>query len=235
MNQKGKGKSGCAKQQRKRILIVDPQPLARERLAQLINREADLTARIVAEGREAAMEAIKTEPPDLVVTELSAQDLHGRGFVQELHERWPGLLVLVLSGFPDAVCAERALRAGARGYLSKQEPSSSVLAAVRNVLNGELWLEHKTAEQVLARLAIPVGDSEAAPERSLAERELDVFQLLGSGFSTREIAESLRIGAKTVETYRARIKEKLGLRSSNELLRLAISWVHRKLELEVTE
>jgi DNA-binding NarL/FixJ family response regulator len=209
---------------KRRILLVDDHPVVREGLAENLNRQTDLVVCAEADDRHAALEAIEHAKPDLVIADLALKTSLGIELIKDIHSRWPRLPVLVVSMLDETLYAERALRAGAKGYLSKQEATRSILEAVRHVLSGEIYLNPKTSANLLARLA-DGADSLADPVSDvLAEREMQVFELTGHGFSARQIAERLHIDVKTVETYRARIKEKLKLKDSNELLQLAIRW-----------
>lgn len=211
---------------RARILLVDDHPLVRERLAEVINRERDLTVCGEAEDRHQAIEAIKTTAPDLVIVDLTLKNSSGLELIKDVRARWPKLWMLVVSMHDESLYAERVIRAGARGYITKQEATRNILQAIRRVLGGDIYLNERSATKIIARLTTKPGPGGGAPTDSLADRELQVFELTGRGWSTRQIGERLGIDVKTVETYRARIKEKLNLRDSNELLQLAIRWNH---------
>ena len=213
---------------RRRILLVDDHPVVREGLAENINRQTDLIVCAEADDRHAALEAIAHAKPDLVIADLALKTSMGIELIKDIHSRWPGLPVLVVSMLDEALYAERALRAGAKGYLSKQEATRNIVEAVRHVLDGEIYLNQKTAGNLLARLAGNSDSLTGSVADLLTEREMQVFELTGHGFGTRQIADRLHIDVKTVETYRARIKEKLNLSGSNELLQLAIRWQKEK-------
>jgi len=207
-----------------RVLLVDDHPVVREGLAESINRESDLSVCAQAEDHQGALKAIEIHHPELVVVDLMLRDSSGMELIKDIHARWPRLLILVVSMHDETLYAERVLRAGAQGYITKQQASHDILLAIRRVLGGGIYLNERTASAVLARLAAkPQAPSHAIPDL-LADRELEVFELTGRGLSTREIAGQLRIDVKTVDTYRARIREKLNLKSSSELLQLAIRW-----------
>lgn len=216
--------TAAAKAKATRILLVDDHPVVREGLADNINREAGLLVCAQAEDHPGALRAIETAKPDLVVVDLMLKDSSGLELIKDIRARWPKLLVLVVSMHDETLYAERVLRAGAQGYITKQEATRDILQAIRRVLNGGVYLNEKTASIVLARMAAnpqPMRDSIAD---RLADRELQVFELMGRGLSSRDIARQLRIDVKTVDTYRARIREKLNLKTSSELLQLAIRW-----------
>ncbi len=213
---------------RARILLVDDHPLVRERLAEVINREGDLSVCGEAEDRHQAIEAIKTTTPDLVIVDLTLKSSHGLELIKDVRARWPKLWMLVVSMHDESLYAERVIRAGARGYITKQEATRNILQAIRRVLGGDIYLNERSATKIITRLTAKPGPGGGTPADSLADRELQVFELTGRGCSTRQIAEQLGIDVKTVETYRSRIKEKLRLRDSSELLQLAIRWNHTR-------
>jgi DNA-binding NarL/FixJ family response regulator len=212
---------------RTRILLVDDHPMVRERLTEVINREADLMVCAEAEDGSQAIETIKTRQPQLVIIDLTLKNSDGVELIKDIHSRWPALLMLVVSMHDESLYAERALRAGARGYITKQEATRSVLSAIRQVLDGQVFISEVMRSQLLGRLTERGGASGGEPAECLADRELQVFELTGRGLNTREIAEHLKIGVKTVETYRYRIREKLKLEQPRDLLRSAIAWTHQ--------
>lgn len=209
--------------EKKRIYLVDDHPMVRERLAQIINHEADLIVCGEAEDGPEAMRGIEVANPHLVITDITLKGSHGLELIKDIATLRPELPVLVVSMHDESLYAERVLRAGAKGYITKQEATTKVLTAVRAVLGGQIYVSEKMIARLLNRTARgPVLGS--TPMEALADRELEVFQMIGRGLSTREIAQELRIGAKTVETYRMRIKEKLNLETGAELVREAIRW-----------
>lgn len=212
---------------RTRILLVDDHPMVRERLAEVINREPDLTVCAEAEDRSEAIEAIQARQPALVIVDITLKNSDGVELIKDIHSRWPGLLMLVVSMHDESLYAERVLRAGARGYITKQEATRSILRAIRRVLDGQVFLNENIASQIIARLTAPNSQNTTSPVDSLADRELQVFELTGRGLNTRQIAEHLHIGVKTVETYRHRIREKLKIEHAADLLRSAITWAHQ--------
>ncbi len=224
----GKAQASRKAQKRTRILLVDDHPMVRERLAELISREPDLSVCAEAEDRHQAIETIKARHPDLVIVDITLKNSDGVELIKDIHSRWPGLLMLVLSMHDESLYAERVLRAGARGYITKQEATRSILRAIRRVLDGQIFLNENIASQILGRLTAPHPADAASPVDSLADRELQVFELTGRGLNTRQIAQQLHIGVKTVETYRHRIREKLRLVHATDLLRSAIAWAHQQ-------
>ncbi len=207
-----------------RILLVDDHPIVRDGLAEAINREPDLLVCAVAEDRTEALQAIEATNPDLVLADLLLKQSSGFELIKDIAARWPRLLILVVSMQDETLWAERVLRAGAKGYITKQQATRDILLAIRRVLGGGVYLSERVAEAVLTRLAAHPHTVSDSITGILADRELQVFELTGTGLNTREIAERLHIDVKTVETYRARIKEKLKLTGPSELLQLAIRW-----------
>lgn len=214
-----------------RIVIVDDHPLVRERLAELINREPDLMVSGEAEDRQNALETIERVQPQLAIIDLSLKNSLGIELIKDLQARSPEILILVVSMQDEMIHAERCIRAGARGYITKQEASRHVMQAIRRVLSGEIYLSRTVASQVLSRSLGHKSDTDVSSAVSLlTDRELQVFELTGKGHNTRQIAEFLQLEVKTIETYRARIKEKLSLKDGTELLQRAIHWVHQPPE-----
>ncbi len=207
-----------------RIMLVDDHPIVREGLAESINRETDLQVCAQAEDHLEALKAIETTRPDLVVIDLMLKSSSGLELIKDIHSRWPKVLILVVSMHDEALYAERVLRAGAQGYITKQEAPRDILLAIRKILEGGIYLNERTASAVLSRLGTKAQGPSDGVADLLADRELQVFELTGMGLSTREIAAQLHIDMKTVDTYRARIREKLNLKTSSELLQLAIRW-----------
>lgn len=217
-----------APQEKTRILLVDDHPMIRERLVELIEREADLEVCGEAEDRHEAMALVAATRPGLAIVDLTLKSSLGIELIKDLQARFPEVKVLVVSMQDEMLYAERCIHAGARGYITKQQASRHVMRAIRQVLTGGLYLSEALTKQVLERTMGKPANRELIEESSLlADRELQVFELVGKGFSTRQIADLLILDTKTIETYRARIKEKLGFKDGPELLQRAIAWVHR--------
>lgn len=210
---------------RRRIFIVDDHPLVRESLLRLLSGQSDLEVCGEAEGLPDGLDGITRLSPDMAIVDLSLRQSNGLELIKELRARDSAVPVLVLSMHDEALYAERVLKAGGQGYISKQEPGDEILRAIRKVLDGEIHLSAELAGKLLRRAFGP-GVGSAGIE-GLADRELEVFELLGKGLGTRKIAETLSLSPKTVETYRARIKEKLGLQDSVELMQRAVQWAER--------
>lgn len=213
------------------VLIVDDHPIVRQGLAQLINQEKDLAVCGQAEDAHEAIEAIRQLNPDLIIVDISLKDTSGVELIKDLKVRYPNLPILTLSMHDEAVYGERALRAGARGYIMKQEATEKVVTAIRRVLAGEVYVSDGMAAIMVSKLVGGgAGKKAGSAVDALSDRELEVFRMIGEGFNTREMAEKLHLSVKTIETYRAHIKEKLALQDASELLRTAIQWVNTELQ-----
>jgi DNA-binding NarL/FixJ family response regulator len=204
-----------------RLFVIDDQPIIRERLIELVNEEADLEICGEAEDTRTAIEKIGRQKPDLVITGLSFEHSHGLGLIKDLRLRFPRLRVLVFSIYNELLYGERAIRAGARGFLEKRATTKELLVAIRQVLNGEIYLSEKVAAVTVKRFFGRPSLEPGSPLEELSDRELEVLQLIGLGRSTRQIAAALRLDVKTIETYRGRIKVKLKLANAAELTRQA--------------
>jgi len=207
---------------KKRIFLVDDHPLVREWLTNLIQQQPDLSVCGETESAPAALSAIAAAKPDLVIADLNLKNSSGIELIKNLRELHPQIPVLVLSMHDESLYAERVFRAGARGYVNKRETAQKVIEAIRRVLDGKLYVSEKTAE-ILAGI-VRERAAGGVPIESLSDRELEVFDKLGQGLGTRQIAEDFHVSVKTVQEYCARIKEKLHLASATELLREAVRW-----------
>lgn len=216
-------------ERRRKVLVVDDHPIVREGLADLINREKDLVVCGSAEDIPQTLKAIAELNPDVITADISLGGASGLELIRDISTQFPGLPVLALSMHQESFYAERAIRAGARGYITKQEATKNVILAIRSVLEGRLYLSEEMKEKLLCSV-VGCNGSEAGVSsiERLTDRELEVFGLLGQGRGTRQIAEQLCLSIKTVETYRARIKEKLHLSSGSKLLQQAFEWVHSR-------
>lgn len=207
-----------------KVFVVDDHPIVRQGLALLINREADLTVCGEAEDAQTAMQSVNSVPPDIMVVDISLNGPDGLDLLKDIRTRHPDLPVLILSMHDESIYAERALRAGAQGYIMKQEATEKVLVALRRILSHEIYVSERIANRMLQRYIGSPGAERQSSVADLTDRELEVFRLIGEGHSTRQIAEELHISIKTVESYQAHIKEKLSLRSARELVQHAIQW-----------
>jgi DNA-binding NarL/FixJ family response regulator len=209
---------------KKTVFIVDDHPLLRQGLALLINQQQDFYVCGEAEEAHSAMHALAHHLPDILIIDISLIGPDGLDLLKNIRASYPDLPVLILSMHDEAIYAERALRARANGYIMKQEAAEKVLAALRRILNGDVYLSDRMANKMLQQY---LGGAPAAIQSrisALSDRELEVFRLIGEGRGTREIAEEMHLSVETVETYQAHIKEKLSLRSGRELIHHAIQW-----------
>ncbi|MFB6232588.1 MAG: response regulator [Salinibacter sp.] len=210
----------------KDIFLVDDHPLLRKGLARTIEAEADLNVVGQVDTAEEALQEVEEAEPDLAIVDISLPGMSGMELIKRLQSRAPDVQILVVSRHDETLYAERCIRAGARGYVMKQEASDDVVSAIRKILNGRIFVSEEINERLLQSMA--EGGRERitqSPLEVLSDRELEVFELTGKGASTREIADRLHLSVKTVESYRARIKKKLNFDSANELMQHAVQWV----------
>ena len=212
------------KSDRKRIFIVDDHPMMRHGLAQLIDSEPDLTVCAEAGDAGQALDAVGRQKFDLVLLDISLPDKNGLELIKDLQVLKPGLPILVVSMHDELLYAERVLRAGGRGFIMKQEGGKKFLQAIRQVLEGQVYVSDKMSARILENISGRRRDS-ASPVQRLSDREFEVFQLIGQGQGTRDIARSLRLSVKTIEVHRVNIKRKLNLKTANDLVSHAIRWV----------
>ena len=210
--------------QKSKILLVDDHPLVREWLANLINQQTDMEVCGEAANGAAALEFIGTTKPDIVIVDISLEGGSGIELIKNIKALHPGIMMIVLSMHDEALYAERALRAGARGYIMKREATKKVLQAIRSVLAGKLYVSDRMNEMMAEKFVERKPHATGSPIEGLSDRELEVFQLTGRGMSTRQIADELHVSFKTVQAFHARIKDKLNLANATELLREAIRW-----------
>jgi DNA-binding NarL/FixJ family response regulator len=207
-----------------RVFIVDDHPLVREGLTNLINRQDDLIVCGEARDSAEALDGIATNRPAVALIDISLPHQSGLELIKQLARQLPQVALIVLSMHDEALYAERALRAGARGYVMKHETSKSVLASIRRVLAGGVYVSERIVNRMALRLSSSRRPVASSPVERLSDRELEIFQLLGQGRSPSEIAGDLNLSLKTVQAYCARAKEKFGVTSLTELLRAAIRW-----------
>lgn len=209
---------------KKSIFIVDDHPVVRQGLALLINREPDLGVCGDAEEANSALRRIEELRPDLIVLDISLIGPDGLDLLKNIRARDSNLPVLILSMLDEMLYAERALNAGANGFIMKQEATERVLVAIRRILAGEIYVSDRMSNRMLHRFVGGNQVAEQSPVAGLTDRELEVFRLIGEGHGTRQIAEELCISVKTVESYQAHIKDKLSLKNGRELVQRAIQW-----------
>jgi DNA-binding NarL/FixJ family response regulator len=213
---------------RAQVVLVEDHPMFREQLAHLINKQPDMSVCAEVDNPGDGLAAIMRQQPALAIVDITLKGSSGLELLKDLRAQGSKVPVLILSMHAESLYAERALRAGANGYITKEEASAKVMTAIRQVLAGEIYLDPRFMKRVVSRILVnPRNNSASALER-LTDRELAVFELIGEGRTTREIALRLRVSAATVETYRARIKEKLGLENAGQLHARASSWLHER-------
>lgn len=208
-----------------RVLLVDDHPVTRQGVAVLINQENDLVVCGEASSAPAAIDLVQREKPDLAIVDITLKTTSGIELLKNMRALAPQMPVLVMSMHDESLYAERALRAGAMGYIMKHEASDKVLLAIRRVLSGELFLSDKMKEKMLHRLVHNRKEEVVFSMDTLSDREMEVFQLIGNGYSTRQIAQQLNLSVKTIDSYREHLKVKLGLKAGADLVRHAIQWV----------
>lgn len=208
-----------------RVLLVEDHPMFRERLAHLINKDLEMTVCGEADNIQTAMALSQETHPDIAIVDITLRGSSGLELLKDFKAQGMKIPVLVLSMHDEMLYAERALRAGAKGYITKNEASSEVMVAIRKVLQGEVYLSTRMTTRLIERMADSGREVRTSEMELLTDRELEVFQLVGHGRNTREIAAQLHLGESTVDTYRARIKEKLRLKNVAELYHRATEWV----------
>ena len=213
-------KSAALPKEKRRIFIVDDHPIVRGGLVQLINDERDLEVCGQGEDAYTALRAIKEAKPDLVLLDVSLKDSDGLELAKELRVQQPDVPILMLSMHDEAIYTERALRAGARGFIMKEEPPQTLLAAIRKVLAGQVYVSDKMGASLLQGMAR--GKNSELPMDRLTDRELEIFRMIGGGKTVKEMAQMLFLSVKTVEAHREHIKQKLNVKTSAELMRFAI-------------
>jgi len=206
------------------VYIVDDHPLVREWLTNLVNQQPDLFVCGEAESASEALQGIGEKTPDVAVVDLSLKESSGLELIKDLKQVHPGVKVLALSMHDESLYAERALRAGAKGYVMKRESTGRVIEAIREVLAGGVVVSSAVSQTMASKIAGGRPALAASPADILSDRELEVFELLGQGIGTRKISERLNVSVKTVQAYCARAKDKLHLKNATELLREAIHW-----------
>ncbi len=209
----------------KRIMVVDDHPIMRQGLCALIGAEQDFVVCAEAESAEQAVGVAEKEKPDLLIADITLPGRNGIELIKDLQSVTPDIPVLVLSMHDEGIYAERVLKAGGRGYVMKQEGGLSLVTAIRKVLSGQVYVSESISAKILDAMSGGRLQANRSSVDSLTDRELEVFQLLGNGLGTREIAERLHLSVKTVEVHRANIKKKLNVDTANALVRFAVRWV----------
>jgi DNA-binding NarL/FixJ family response regulator len=209
----------------KRIFLVDDYPMVRNGVAELIRKESDLEICGESDTAEQAMRALTSTPADLIIVDLSLAGRSGLELIKDLRARYPELLILVLSMHAEQLYAERALHAGANGYIMKTASEEALIKAIRKVLDGQVYVSEKISRAILEDFAGRASTKELSPVMQLSDREFEVFHLIGQGKATHEIALQLGVSPKTVNTHRAHIYEKLQLEKGVDLTYYAVSWL----------
>src|SRR5437016_1707331 len=222
-------KQNQEKDNRIRVLLVDDHAVVRFGIGQLINRERDLVVCGEEEDAANALSAIARLKPDLVIADISLKDSSGLELMRNIKAQYAGLPVLVVSAHDESIYAEIAFRAGALGYLMKEEALGKIVTAIRRVLDGAIYVSDALAAKMLQQQVRGQKDIHESPVKGLSDRELEVFQLIGQWKKTREIADELHLSVKTIEYYREQIKRKLNLRNAAELTQYATAWVQREI------
>ncbi|NIO33172.1 MAG: response regulator [Gemmatimonadetes bacterium] len=207
-----------------RIGLVDDHALVRRGLAEMVDREPDMEVCGEAADASSALDMIEIAEPELVIVDITLKEGSGLELIKQIKVRYASVRMLVLSMHDEKIYAERALRAGAMGYLNKEEPADKVIEAIREVLAGRIYLSGQMADRILQRLVDREADLERSPIDALSDRELEVLELIGRGLTTRHIAKELHLSRKTVDTYRENLKAKLQLSTAAELVRFAVAW-----------
>lgn len=215
---------------KERIFVVDDHPVFREGLVRVLNQEKDLEVVGEAENALEALKAVARLRPDLVIVDISLDGANGLDLSRSLRQHIPTIRILVLSMHKETLHAERALRSGANGYIMKRESGRQLLQAVRQVLGGQTYVSDPIKELLLQKLSETPQAASQSPEDLLSDREFEVFQLIGQGYGTRQIADELHLSMKTVESHREHIREKMHIPSTFELVQRAIHWVHNEKE-----
>lgn len=212
-----------------RIYIVDDHPLVRQGLSQIVANEADMEICGEAEDSPTAMKGVGEANPDAIIVDISLKGNNGLELIKNLKAIHENIPILVFSMHDETIYAQRALRAGAKAYVMKKESPSKVVEAIRKIIKGEIYVSPSVADQVLHQIVNGPGNVSTSPVDRLTDRELEVVQLIGRGLSSREIAESLHLSVKTIESHRAHVKEKLNLRNVTELVQFSVQWVDQQV------
>lgn len=211
------------------IMIIDDHPIVRQGLKMILEREEDFSICAEASNASEAIRVIGDRNPDVVIVDISLDGTtNGIELVKGIKERYPGILSLVLSMYDESLYAERAIRAGASGYVMKKEADNNIISAIRLILKGDLYLSDDISKSIVKKLLHVSSDQELSPESVLTDRELEIFMMIGNGIGTREISRRLNLSLNTIETHRRHIKEKMQFKDLNELVKYAVQWVYVK-------
>ncbi|MFW5973115.1 MAG: response regulator transcription factor [Bacteroidota bacterium] len=219
-------KKAAAERRPVRVLVVDDHPAIRDAIKEAVNTTIDVQVVGEAGSAREALQALDKQQPDVAIVDLSLKDGHGLNLIQSIRSQYSGVRVIVFSMHDENVYAERAIRAGAHGYLMKCESVQTIVDAIRSVRQGDIYLSRRMATKILGSVSTGRTASSCFPVDELTEREMTVFQMLGQGYTVEDIMQSLKISRKTVETHRRRIKEKFDLGTVGEVLQFAVQWTH---------
>ncbi len=208
-----------------KLLLVDDHAMLREGLAGFLSKQPDLEICGEASDAPQAMQLVSETKPDFVIVDISLKSGHGIELIKQIHAKNDCIKMLVLSMHDETLFAERAIRAGAMGYLNKEQSRTKIVDAIRTILDGQVYLSEAMTARMLTRTIGKTSEQHKSPIETLSDRELQVFELIGQGLTVREIAEHLQLSPKTIETYRENIKVKLAVDHANELVRVAVQWV----------
>ncbi len=208
-----------------KIFIVEDHPIFRDGISQLINGEDDLYVAGGCENSNECLKTIKDDMPDLIIIDITLKDSCGIELTKEIKKRYPSLPILILSMHEELIFADRVLKAGARGYITKREATVKVIDAIRKLIQGKIYISDTMVDHFLERSITGGHNFNSSPVEKLSEREFEVFNLIGKGMTNRAIAEVLSVSTNTISTYRERIKEKLNLQNNAELNRYAMQWL----------
>jgi len=213
-------------ERKRKILIVDDHAVFREGLVRIINQEKDFEVCAEAENAAEALKQAQSARPEMMIVDISLEGMNGLDLTKNLRTRYPDLRVLVLSMHKESLYAERALRAGANGYMMKRESAKKLIGAIRFILSGQTFISDELNQVLLQKLANSGRAEGLHSVETLSDRELEVFRLIGRGYGTRQMADELSISMKTIESHREHIREKMGLKNTFELVQQAIHWIH---------
>ncbi len=219
-----KGRNGKVK-----VFLVDDHPLMRQGVGQLINTQPDMQVCGEAEDAPSALKGIEAASPDVAIVDISLRGTNGIELIKNLRALYKFLPILVLSMHDETIYAQRVLRAGALGYVMKQEAAEKVVVALRRIMSGEIYVNEKVGSQMLHQALTGRGKSDASPIDRLSDRELEVIEAIGQGKPTRQIAQDLNVSVKTIESHRAHIKDKIGLKNASELVKFSVQWVESEM------
>jgi DNA-binding NarL/FixJ family response regulator len=227
-NPTAEGSAPTSEVPKKQILVVDDHPIFRHGLADLIQSQPDLVVCGHADSAPTALDQMRRLKPDMAILDVSLRGTNGIELVKLMKAEVPRLPILVLSVHDESLYALRALKAGALGYIMKAEAGQHVIAGIRRVLEGKIFVSPKFSEQLIFKAIHSIETGDGSPVDQLSDRELEVLELLGKGHNTRSVARLLNLSVKTIETHRAHIKEKLGFKDASEMVRFAIDWVSQQ-------